>query len=167
MNNLSLYQLSDNYLEAMDFLTDPEVDLPIEAINDTLEALGGELEDKAVNVTKFLRNMEAVADAIKAAEESMAKRRKALENRVKWMKDYLKGNMEHTGISKIECPFFKLSIQKNPAAVNILDEAAIPEQFKEQVVSWKINKTAIKDAIKSGETVKGAELTTGTRLVIK
>jgi len=167
MNNLSLYQLSGNYLEALDFLTDPEVNLPIESINDTLEALGGEIEDKAINVTKFLRNMEAVADAIKEAEESMAKRRKALENRVKWMKDYLKGSMEHTGISKIECPFFKLSIQKNPAAVNIFDETAIPEQFKEQVISWKINKPAIKNAIKRGEVVKGAELTTGTRLVIK
>lgn len=167
MNNLSLYQLSGNYLQALDFLTDPEVDLPLEVINDTLEALGGELEDKAVNVTKFLRNMEAVADAIKEAEESMAKRRKALENRVKWMKDYLKNNMEYSGISKIECPFFKLSIQKNPTAVNIFDEAAIPEQFKEQVISCKINKTAIKEAIKSGEAVKGAELTNGTRLVIK
>ena len=167
MNNLSLYQLTGNYLEAMDFLTDPEIDLPIEAINDTLEALTGELEDKAINVTKFLRNMEAVADAIKEAEESMAKRRKALENRVKWMKDYLKGSMEHTGISKIECPFFKLSIQKNPAAVNIFDETAIPEHFKEQIISWKIDKTAIKNAIKAGEAVKGAELINGTRLVIK
>lgn len=167
MNNLSLYQLSGNYLEAMDFLTDPELDLPIEAINDTLEALGGELEDKAINVTKFLRNMEVVADAIKAAEESMAKRRKALENRVQWMKAYLKGNMEHTGISKIECPFFKLSIQKNPAAVNIFDENKIPLEFKEQVISWKIDKNAIKDLIKSGQAVPGAELTQCTRLVIK
>ena len=63
MNKLSLYQLSANYLQALDFLTDPEMDLPIEAVNDTLEALGGELEDKAINVAKFLRNMEAMAEA--------------------------------------------------------------------------------------------------------
>ena len=167
MNNLSLYQLSTNYLQALDFLTDPEADLPAEVINDTLEALGGELEDKAINVAKFLRNMEAVAEAIKEAEETMAKRRKALENRVKWMKDYLKGNMEHTGITKIECPYFKLSIQKNPTAVNVTNENAIPEQFKEQVITWKIDKTAIKEAIKKGEAVPGAELVNGTRLVIK
>ncbi len=167
MNNLSLYQLSGTYLEALDFLTDPETDLPAEVINDTLEGLSGVLEDKAINVTKFLRNIEAITDAIKAAEESMEKRRKALENRVKWMKAYLKTNMENTGITKIECPFFKLSIQKNPASVTIFDETKIPLVFKEQVISWKIDKTAIKDSIKSGETVNGAELTTGTRLVIK
>jgi len=105
--------------------------------------------------------------AIKAAEESMEKRRKALENRVKWMKAYLKENMERTGISKIECPYFKLSIQKNPAAVNILDETIIPADFKEQIISWKIDKTAIKEALKNGAAVPGAEITNGTRLVIK
>jgi hypothetical protein len=167
MYNLSLYQLSNNYLQALDFLTDPELDLPIEAVNDTLEALGGGLEDKAINIAKFLRNMEAVAEAIKEAEETMAKRRKSLENRVKWMKDYLKGNMEHTGITKIECPYFKIAIQKNPTAVNVTNENAIPEQFKEQVITWKIDKPAIKAAIKKGEAVPGAELISGTRLVIK
>lgn len=167
MNNLTLYQLSGNYLQALDFLTDPELDLPIEAINDTLEGLGGELEDKAVNVAKFLRNLEITAEAIKTAEEAMAKRRKALESRVKGMRNYLKINMEACGISKIECPFFKLSIQKNPDAVNIIDEAAIPEQFKEKVVTWNISKTEIKEAIKNGQAVPGAELVNGTRLVIK
>ena len=167
MNKLSLYDLSTNYLQALDFLTDPEMDLPIEAVNDTLEALGGELEDKAINVAKFLRNMEAMAEAIKNAETDMAKRRKALENRVQWLKEYLKGSMEHTGITKIECPYFKLSIQNNPPAVNIFDEDAIPLEFKVQVVSWKTDKTAIKKAIQSGQSVVGANLTNGTRLVIK
>ncbi|WP_241674725.1 siphovirus Gp157 family protein [Candidatus Methylobacter oryzae] len=112
MTRLSLYELSANYLQALDFLTDPETDLPIEAINDTLETLGGELEDKAINVAKFFRNMEAAADAIKSAEADMAKRRKALENRVQWLKNYVKESMEICGISDIECPYFKLSVQK-------------------------------------------------------
>ncbi len=81
-HHLSLYQLSGNYLQALDFLTDPELAIPIETVNDTLESLAGELEDKAVNVAKFIRNMEATTEAIKAAEVEMAKRRKALENRV-------------------------------------------------------------------------------------
>jgi len=167
MNKLSLYELSTNYLQALDFLTDPEMDLPVEAVNDTMEALGDELENKAINVAKFFRNMEATADAIKIAEANMAKRRKALENRVQWLKNYIKNNMESCGINDIECPHFKLSIQKNPAAVNILDEDAIPEQFKEQVISWKIDKIAIKDAINAGSVVPGTELINGTRLTVK
>lgn len=167
MNKLALYDLSANYLQALDVLTDPEANLPAEAVNDTLEALTGELEEKAINVAKFLRSMEAMAEAIKAAEADMAKRRKMLEIRAQWLRDYLKGNMENTGITKIECPYFKLSVQNNPAAVNILDEEAIPGQFKEQVITWKIDKTGIKKAIQAGESVAGASLANGTRLVIK
>ena len=167
MSNLSLYQLSGNYLQALDFLTDPEMDLPIEAINDTLEGLSGELEDKAINVAMFLKNMEATAEAIKNAETEMAKRRKTFENRAQWLKDYLKGNMQAVGITKIECPYFKLAIQSNPPTVNLVDEAAIPEKFKEKVVTWKIDKPAIKNAIQAGEVVPGAILTNGKRLVIR
>jgi hypothetical protein len=164
---LTLYQLSANYLQAFDALTDPDADLPAEVINDTLEALVGEWEDKAVNVAKFLRNMETTAEAIKAAEADMAKRRKALENRVQWLKDYLKNNMEHSGITHIESPYFKLSIQSNPPAVDIFDENLVPAEFKEPVVNWKIDKTAIKKAIQEGQYVAGASLINGMRLVIK
>ena len=167
MNHLALYQLSTNYLLALDFMTNPETDLPAEVINDTLEALGGELEDKAVNVAKFLRNMEAMAEQIKNAEAEMSKRRKSLENRAQWLKDYIKLNMEATGINKIECPYFALSLAKNPPLVNITNEDEIPEQFKTQVISCKVDKTAIKDAIKAGVSVPGATITNGLRLVIK
>lgn len=167
MNRLSLYQLSANYLQALDFLTDPETDLPAEAVNDTLEALGGELEDKAINVAKFLRNMETTAEAIRQAEADMAKRRKTLENRVQWLRNYIKHNMELCGVSDIECPYFKLSVKTNPVAVNILDENAVPERFKQQIVSWKIDKTAIRDAIKAGTEVPGTELVAGSRLAVK
>lgn len=167
MNNLTLYEISNNYVQALDFLTDPELDLPMEAINDTLEGLSGEFEEKAVNVAMFLRNMETTAEAIKVAEETMAKRRKALESRAAWLKGYLKANMERSGITRIDCPFFKLAVQKNGGAVNITDEDAIPEQYKEAVITWKIGKTAIKAAIKAGETVPGAEFVSGTHLVIK
>lgn len=169
MNNLSLYQLSNNYVQALDFLTDPDMDVPIEAVNDTLEGLGGELEDKAVNVAKFLRNMEATAETIKAAEASMAKRRKALEEKVKWLKDYIKSNMEATGISKIECPYFKLSIAKNPAALDVFDTEAIPAEYKhsETVTVEHIDKATLKSDLAKGQIIQGARLTNGTRLSIR
>jgi hypothetical protein len=165
--HLTLYQLSTQYVQALDVLTDPDAELPAEAVNDTLEALAGELEEKAVNVAKFLRNMEATAEAIKAAEVNMAKRRKTLESRVQWLKDYLKSNMEHSGMTEIECPYFRVTIQSNPPAIEIFDEDLVPAEFKEPVVNWKVDKTAIRKALQAGQSVAGASLSQGARLVIK
>ena len=167
MNNISLYELTQEYRQALDVLTDPENDLPAEVIADTMEGLHGTLEDKAVNVAKFFKNLEATAVAIKEAEQRMNQRRKAIENRVAAMKDYLKLNMESCGITKIESPWFALSIAKNPAAVDITDEDSLPDDFVEIVTTRKIDKTAIKKAIESGAEVPGAVLTRGTRLAIR
>jgi hypothetical protein len=167
MNSLTLYEISTEYRQALDVLTDPELDLPAEAIADKLEGLQGTLEDKAVNVAKCFRNLEATAAAIKEAEARMTQRRKALEARVAWLKDYLKENLEVCGIQKIESPWFTLAIQKNPAAVAIVEEAAIPDDFVEIVPTRKVDKTGIKRAIESGIAVPGALLTRGTRLSIR
>jgi hypothetical protein len=167
--SLSLYQLSSHYIKALDFLTDPELAIPMQAVNDTLEGLSGELEDKAINVAKFIRNLETTANAIKKAEVDMAKRRKAYETRVQWLEDYLKSSMEATGITKIECPYFKLSIAKNPPALDLFDSQAVPGEYKhtETVTTEQIDRAAIKAALSSGKTITGARLVNGTRLVIK
>lgn len=167
MNSITLYELSNDYRQALDALTDPENDLPAEVIADTLEGLQGSLEDKAINVAKFFRNLEAMAGAIKEAEDRMARRRRAIEARVKGLKDYLKQNMDACGIEKIESPWFVLAIQKNPAAVDVFDESAVPAEFKEEVVTVKLDKTGIKRALEAGVSVPGAVLTRGTRLAVR
>ncbi len=167
MTSITLYELSQTYREALDVLTDPELDLPNEVIADTLEGLQGTLEDKAIAVAQFFKNLEATAVAIKEAEQRMSQRRKAIESRVASMKTYLKDSMESCGITRIESPWFALSIAKNPAAVDILDEDSLPDDFVEIVTTRKVDKIAIKQAIESGAEVPGAVLTRGTRLAIR
>lgn len=165
MNMPTLYEIRNDYLEALEVLSDPELDLPAEAITDTLEGLEGQLQEKATNVAAFMRNLEATAAAIKEAEATMARRRKAIENRAAGLRDYLKLNMEASGISRIESPWFELSIRKNPPAVQVPDESLLPDEFKQEVVSVKIDRTALKAALKAGD-VPGAQLVSGTRLAI-
>lgn len=168
MSNMpALYEISRDYQQALAEFADPDIDLPPEAITDTLEAIEGQLQDKAVNVAKFMQNLDAAADAIKAAERRMAVRRKAIEHRVQWLRDYLKLNMEATGITRIDSPWFSLAVQNNPASVEIIDEAVLPDDFTTEVVTIKADKAAIKQALKSGEDVPGARLTRGTRLAIR
>jgi len=166
-DNLALYQIHDKYMEAFNLLTDPDEDFSAEVAQDTLASIEGEFEEKSINVVKYSRNLEATIKAIKQAEESMAKRRKALESKVKFFESYLKENMESTGITHIDCPLFEIAIAKNPPSVSIINEEEIPKKFKHTITETRINKTDIKKAIKTGESVPGAALMEGTRLTIK
>jgi len=163
----ALYELAAEYRADAEKLAD--MDLDEQTLADTLEGLSGELEVKAQNVIMFTRNLEATAAAIKEAEAQMAARRKALENRAAGLRRYVLENMQFAGIQKIECPFFKLSIRDNPAAVDIYEPGLIPAQYMKQPEPPPPapDKTAIKAAITAGTDVPGARLTKGTRLDIK
>jgi hypothetical protein len=114
------------------------------------------------------RNLEAMAAQIKEAEAAMAARRKSIEKRAASLKQYLHDNMEKAGIQKIECPWFVVSIKKNPASVVIDDEASIPADYLREIpASFQPDKSLIKQAIADGFTVPGCHIQAGTRLEIK
>lgn len=163
----ALYVLAEDYRNAAAKLAD--LDLPPEVVADTLEGLAGDIEVKATNVAMFVRNLESTAEQIKAAEAAMAARRKAIENRAAHVREYLLANMQRTGISKIECPYFRLAVRDNPPSVVIESAENIPTEFMRQPEPPPPapDKKAIADAIKSGHDVPGAYLSRTQRLEIK
>ena len=163
----SLYELSNEYQLAQIKLIESDYDQ--QTIADTLESLSGDLEAKSINVAMFIRNLEVTADAIKQAEKEMAERRKAIENKTEAMKLYLKQNMQRCGITKIESPYFALTLRKNPPSVVIDDAGAIPNEFyvfPDPPAPYP-DKKAISEQLKSGNVVNGAHLEQAERLDIK
>ena len=111
---LTLYDIAGQYQK---LLTLDDMDLPEKAVKDTLEGLQGELEMKAISVAAYFQNLDCFAQQIKAAEDRMAAKRKAVEKRIKSIKDYLKANMEATAIKKIQCPEYTISVVNSQASV--------------------------------------------------
>lgn len=163
----ALYVLAQEYRAAAEQLAD--LDLDPQTVSDTLESMGGDLEVKAKNTALVIRNIEATADAIKAAEQEMSKRRKAMENRAAALTQYLLDSMQFAGIQKIESPHLCLTIKKNPAAVVIDGVDLIPSEFMKtpEPPPPAPDKKAIAEAIKGGKEVPGAHLVQGVRLEIK
>lgn len=162
----ALFQLAAEFRAISDRLH--EADLDEQTIADTLEGIGGDLQEKSINVAKYIKNLESDADQIKQVEQQMAERRKVLEKKAASIKHYLHTNMEKAGISKIECPWFVLSIKNNPESVQVADEGSIPrDYFKEIPASYSLDKALVKQAIRDGFDVPGCFLSRGTRLEIK
>jgi len=167
MTDLTLYTIADQYLQDLQKLQD--MDLDEQTFADTLESLSGDLEVKATNVAMFVRNLEASAESIKAAEKQMAERRKAIEAKAERIRNYLKDNMARTGITKIDCPYFALSLRNSPPAVEVINADEIPAQYFDipEPPAPVLNKNRLKDDLKNGVIVEGARLTQGSYLQIK
>lgn len=163
---MHLYELTDNYRRVWEMVEDDSVNLTV--IEETLQSIEGALEEKAGNIVKFIRGMEYDCDAIKAEEKRLADRRKATENRIASIKDYIKVQMESAGLDKIKTPISTIAIQNNPPAVQIEDETKIPAKFITIIPEQHVpDKKQIAAALKAGEEVPGVVLTQGKSLRIR
>lgn len=156
---MNLYELSLSFQEVQNMDLDPEV------MKDTLDSIEDAIENKAENIAKLVRNLESDVSACKEEEDRLKTKRQATENKVKWLKTYLEDNMKLTGKTKFKSGMFNFSIQKNPASVNITDEKIIPGEFLIPQPP-KVDKTSLKEILKRGIEVPGAELkqTEGLRI---
>ena len=166
MNDLTLYQIADEYRGLLELAADEEADE--ESFNAALTALQGSFHEKAVAVAQVARNLECLKDGIEAAATAMLARAKRAERRADAVRAYLLEQMVATGIGKIESPYFALAVQKNPPRVWIEDENLLPPEFRRTIPArWEPDKSAILKALKEGENVVGCRLEATMRLKIK
>jgi hypothetical protein len=167
----ALYNISNEYIKLAETLADGDFDLA--TIDDTIEASGivDEFKDKAQALEFVARGATAhdgAIDAEIARLTGLKARRAAVAAGVR---KYLLDNMQRTGITKIECPLFAISIQNNPVAVEVFDPLSLPKELwctpapKPPVAAP--DKARIKEALQAGDDVPGAKLVQSQRLVIK
>jgi hypothetical protein len=162
-----LYELVE-YKRELEALSDSD-ELTPEALAEALEAIQGDIQVKVTNVAKFIRNVEVDAVAIREAGKAMLERAARLERRADAVRNYLLWQMQAAGISKVECPWFKIARRLNPPAVQIDDESALPPGFivTPPPPEPRPDKIRIRDALKAGEPVPGAHLLQTERLEIR
>lgn len=164
MNNLSLYDITNAFPKIMENEEMTEEDK--KKVEEELTLL---LQQKSQNIIGYTKNIELTINAMKEEEDRIATNRKILENKLSRFKDYVKECMENNGFTKIETGLGTLSIAKSPASVEITNEDEIPNEFKQEVVTVKVDKTKIKNNFKeTGEIPAGVNIvTTNTNLRIK
>ena len=141
------------------------MDIEEEDLNSALETINDEIETKADNIAKVLRDFDGDIEALKSEEERLAKKRKAIENRQKHLKEYLQNAMLVLDKRKFKTDLFSFNIQKNAPSLKILDESKIPEDYYK--IERKLNKNDLKEAVKNGLFEDAAELVSSESLRIR
>ena len=159
----SLYELTEQYAQLLAMAEDPEIDPQVLA--DTMEALDGEIEQKADGCARVMRELEASAKAHREEARRHLDRARVDENSLKRISSGLQNLMMLSGKRKLRTELFNLSIAKNPDSVVIPDESRVPEQFLKAEI--KIDKAAVKQALKDGQEFDWAHLEASEGLRIK
>lgn len=160
----TLYEIADRYREIL--AVDAETDDERAALVNALDEAAGDFRDKAENVSKYIRNVSAEAEALRAEEVRLAAKRQALTRKADNLTGYLEAMMMLTQQRELKAGIFTLKFQRNPPSITVIDKAAVPREYFIQPPA-ALSKQAIKDAIKAGATVPGVEIIQQERLVIK
>ena len=160
LSKKSLYQLTAEMSEL--FNSDSEIS------EELMEKVFGDIQTKAENTCHFITQITGEIAMFKAEEERLKARRTSLENLQTRIKERVKQSMENLEMDSLKAGTFTLSLAKTAGSTVIDDLEKIPAQFLTYVPAQCIaDKTAIKAAIKAGETVTGAHVEQSKSLRIK
>lgn len=130
----NLYELTGEYLELQEMLENEEYDDDI--VKDTLEGVEGEIEIKAENYAKIIRNLENDMRGYEEEEKKFAFKKKVCANRIKYLKQNLQMCMEATKKTKFKTKLFSFNIQNNGGRRKLVvdvDVNDLPEEYRIKV----------------------------------
>ena len=150
----NLYQLTNDYETVLNMLYDEDADE--EMILDTLESIEGEIEDKADNYAKIIKELEAKQNARKEEAKRLTESAKVFENRVKALKSNLFNSMKATGKTKFATDLFSFNIAKNGGKQTLTIDGEVPEEYTKTITENDTDK--IRRALEKGEKLTFAHL---------
>lgn len=150
----NLYELTNNYETVLNMLYDEDADEQM--ILDTLESIEGDIEDKADNYAKIIKELEAKKDARNAEAKRLTDSAKVFENRIKALKSNLYNSMKAIGKPKFSTNLFSFNIAKNGGKQALTIDGEVPKEYTKTIVENDTDK--IRQALEDGKNLTFAHL---------
>lgn len=142
---MTLYELTGQYLTLLEMMEDPETDPEI--IADTMEGVEGEIEIKAENYIRVMKELEAEANKIDAELRRLGHRWDACQINIRRLKESLLNAMQVMDKPKIQTEHFRLSIAKNGGVRPVKITGEVPPEF----CRLEPDSRKIREALNEGE----------------
>lgn len=159
---MNLFELNEKYREL-----EQRDDLDPETLKDTLDSINDSREVKLDNIANWIENNQADIDFLDKKIKQLQAEKKSLVNRTKSLMEYMTTAIDDSGLKELKTENHILKPRNYRASVYISDEKDIPSEFVKFKAVETIDKKAIYELLKNGETVRGAELKPNRKTVIK
>ncbi len=152
-----LYKITED-MKGLQLLAENE-ELDHQTIVDTMDGINESFNDKAISLIHVVNTMGDDVEIIKNEIARLSERKKIIENKQDSMKEYLRINMEASGIKKIICPIFTITLKAGRDIIQIGDEEKIPSDYLNIKTTMTPMKREILAALKEGKDIPGAIIT--------
>jgi hypothetical protein len=151
----SLYNLSIEFLQVAQQLEEMELDQ--ETLADTLESLQIPIEEKAENVIKFAKNLEAMAEARKTEAKRLTEQAAKDAKKAERLLSYLDDAMRMLNKKKLTAGVFEVGYKKGLEVVKV-DETRLPKEYWLPQKPKPMGKPELKKLVKDGVEIEGVTL---------
>lgn len=128
---------------------------------EAFEKLNLDLDTKIKNIALWIVNLRSDAEQLEEQEKKFRERKTSAKNKAESLKNLLDGFLSG---EKRSYPEVVISYRKSEQ-VAVDDNAKLDDRFLR--VKTEIDKTALKDALKHGESIEGARLEVKNNIQIK
>jgi len=160
----------DRALEETEGEVTPEVQKVLGTVDAWMAELDADLGGKIDNYAALITELRGRAEVRKAESDRLSRRAKIDERNARWLADRLRDELDARGVGKVETPRYRVSVAANGGKLPLViaDEQALAHDRRFWVTVQQLNRSAVRDALDSGETVPGARLgERGRRLSIR
>ena len=164
---MNLYELNQNFNNLIEVLENTEDENIKELIKNSMDQLALETNEKIENIIKYIKNLEAEAEALEKESKRLNDRKIRTLKKVDNLKGYLKDFTSSLESKKYNTGIFNISIRKNAASLVIDNEFLVPEEYCKIEVIRKVDKVALKEKLKAGEVIEGVKLQQTESIIIK
>ena len=159
-----LYEIDQAILDCVDLETGEILDA------EKLDALQMEREQKLEGVAMWVKDLKAEAEAVKAEADRLTARKKALDNKIDGLKNWLLYALNGEKLKTARCNVYqthsqKLNVQDEHGLISFLKTLKNPGRFVRY--TEELRKDEIKKALKEGYEIPGAILEQTESVVIK
>jgi hypothetical protein len=166
-DKMNLYEIDkdiDILLDKISMIAEESGGVIPPELSKELNDLAKQKDQKLLNCGRYYKNLEVEEEAIYAEIKRLEKRRYSIQKKMSWLENYIKDSMSKD--DKLKDAVITMSFRKSES-VTIKNIDEIPNQYIRIDTEKKPLKDEIKDAIKHGINVDGAELSTNYNLQIK
>jgi len=161
---MKLYEITKQYSEALT-MVDDEWCITEDAIA-LLDKTDKDIETKGENIAIVNQEMDNNIQMIDNEVARLQKMKKVIKNNQNRLKEYLAMNLQMLDKKEIEAGTFKIGFRKSQA-IEIAEGVLLEDRYTVTKITSTPDKTALKKAIKWGETIEWVELITKENLFIK